>query len=400
METVHLADMWDGTIARFGYSDGRGWPLPADGSGHSLVPLSSAIAGEPGGSLNYGGNWRHSTYMGGSPGTDDPEPEVSVVLNEVMAHTDYYSPAHPEHDSNDWIELYNTTGTTKNLSGWYLSDNKNEPAKWPIPPVSISGKGRMSFDEVTGFHIGGVGFGLDKAGEEVLLSYLPGTSQDRVVDYVRFKGEENFVSLGRYPDGGAYWLHMAPSRDLPNASGVLDIVINEVMYHPVDSDEEYVELYNPTGAGIYLENAHGTWRLDDEDTSGYTFDGGTYINADGRLVVVGFDPSTEASRLDGFIAAYGTGPLTPGVDIVGPWPGNLSNGGERVALKRPQGPDEAGEPVSWVVVDEVIYSDVAPWPLEADGLGSALQRIYADTEHSGNDPGNWRAASPSPGNSP
>ena len=181
---------------------------------------------------------------------------------------------------------------------------------------------------------------------------------------------------------------------------MLDIVINEVMYHPVDPDEEYVELYNPTDARIYLENADGTWRLDDEDTFGYPFDSGTYIDPHGRLIIVGFDPATETSHLSAFVAAYGTGPLTPGVDIVGPWPGNLSNGGERVALKRPQGPDEPGEPVSWVVVDEVIYSDVAPWPAEADGLGSALRRIYADTEHSGNDPANWQAAPPTPGASP
>jgi len=30
------------------------------------------IAGEPDGSLNDGGNWRTSTYIGGSPGQDDP----------------------------------------------------------------------------------------------------------------------------------------------------------------------------------------------------------------------------------------------------------------------------------------------------------------------------------------
>ncbi|MBN2272598.1 MAG: lamin tail domain-containing protein, partial [Sedimentisphaerales bacterium] len=36
-ETVQLADLWNGTIVSFSYSDGRGWPLPADGSGHSLV---------------------------------------------------------------------------------------------------------------------------------------------------------------------------------------------------------------------------------------------------------------------------------------------------------------------------------------------------------------------------
>ena len=398
-ETVQLVDTWNGTIALFTYSDDRGWPLPADGSGHSLVPLSSAIAGEPNGSLDYGDNWRHSAYLGGSPGADDPELPRTVVLNEVMAHTDYSDPAHPEYDSDDWIELYNTGGTGVNLGGWYLSDDKDDLKKWAIPSVNIGVGGRISFDEVTGFHNPITsGFGLDKAGEEVLLSFLPGTSQDRVVDYVRFKGEENFISLARYPDGGLYWLHTPASRDLPNNGGVVDIVVDELMYHHVDPNEEYIELYNPTGGRIYLENADGSWRLD--GAVDYVFASGAYINAGARLIVVGFDPATEWVRLIAFISAYGTGPLTPGVDIVGPWSGVLANEGERLALKRPQAADLPLEPLSWVVVDEVIYFYGAPWPASADGLGDALQRNYADGRHSGNDPANWRANSPTPGRSP
>ena len=73
-ETISLVDHWNGTIAEFEYGDGRGWPLSADGAGHSLVPLDSALLAEPQGSLNYPGNWRASTYLGGSPGQDDPAP--------------------------------------------------------------------------------------------------------------------------------------------------------------------------------------------------------------------------------------------------------------------------------------------------------------------------------------
>jgi hypothetical protein len=402
-ETVHLADLWNGTVAVFTYKDGRGWPLPADGSGHSLVPLASAIPDQRSGLPDYGANWRHSAYIGGSPGADDPELPRSVVVNEVMAHTDYSNPANPDHDSDDWIELFNTTGTTIGLGGWYLSDDKDDLKKWAIPTVNISGNGRISFNEVDHFHNPITsGFGLNKAGEEVLLSYLPGNSQDRVVDYVRFQGEENFVSLGRYPDGGDYWFHQSPSRDLPNNSGILDIVIDEIMYHPIDPNEEYVELYNPTGLRLYLQNAAGSWRLDDENSAGYTFPAGTYIDPGERLVIAWFDPVTEPTRLSAFIAAYGAGPLTPGVDIVGPWPwpGNLSNGGERIALKRPQAPDLPGDPNSWVIVDEVIFSDVDPWPVEPDGFGDALQRINADAYHSGNDPMNWRPDRPTPGTAP
>ncbi|MHC4147457.1 MAG: lamin tail domain-containing protein, partial [Planctomycetota bacterium] len=60
-ENIILSDFWNGIVAEFAYNDGLGWPLPADGGGHSLVPLASAVRGEPDGTLDYGGNWRAST---------------------------------------------------------------------------------------------------------------------------------------------------------------------------------------------------------------------------------------------------------------------------------------------------------------------------------------------------
>jgi len=399
-ENISLVDLWNGTVAEFTYNDSRGWPLPAAGGGHSLVPLLTAMPDEPDGSLNYGGNWRASTYIGGSPGTDDPEPETTVVLNEIMAHTDFSDPQFPQQDSDDWIELYNTTSTTINLSLWYLSDDISELKKWAIPSIDIAGNSYISFDEVTGFHNPiSDGFGLNKAGEEVVLSYLPGTSEDRVVDSVRFNAQLIETSIGRYPDGDKHWLEMTPSRDSANNDPVQHLVIDEIMYHPADeADDEYIELYNPTSSTIYLENSEGSWRLD--GAVDYIFAANTSIPAGGRLIIVGFDPVANFSQLNAFTTAYNTGPLTAGVDIAGPWSGNLSNSSERLALKKPEAPDLPDDPVCWVNVDEVIYADVSPWPAAADGDGYALQRISADQYHSGNDPDNWEAALPTPGMNP
>ncbi len=205
------------------------------------------------------------------------------------------------------------------------------------------------------------------------------------------------MSLGRYTDGGRYWFNMTPSKNAANREPITpDVVIDELMYHPADANEEYIELCNPTKDQVTLEDPDGTWRSD--GGVDYTFPPGTSIPAGGRLLVVGFDPRDETSRLQAFIAAYNTGILTPGVDIFGPWSGNLSNASERVALEKPQAPDQVGDLGSWVIVDEVIYADTLPWPDATDGTGQALERIHADQYHSGNDPGNWRAASTTPGN--
>ena len=56
--------------------------------------------------------------------------------------------------------------------------------------------------------------------------------------------------------------------------------------------------------------------------------------------------------------------------------------------------------VTWLIVDEVIYSDASPWPAGSDGTGKALRRIHTDAAHSGNDPTNWTVATPSPGMAP
>ena len=393
-ELIRLRTAPDGVVIfQFEYAVTRGWPIPAMGLGHSMVPID--IEDQPINALEYPGAWRASTFMLGSPGAPDPEPPLGVVLNEIMAHTDWTV---PPHTSNDWIELYNRAPYAITLRDYYLSDKGDNLTRWAIPEITIPGHGRVTFDEVTDFNNPlGSGFALNKAGEDAFLSHLPGNGEDRIVDNVQFQGEENFVSLSRYPDGGPYWFHTEMTRDGANSPKIPDLVINELMYNPParpgfpadNTFDEFVEIYNPTDSDIVMTNHAGAWRIDDGIR--YTFPALTTVPARGYLLVVNFDPLIAAD-LANFKAHYGL--ESSDVQIIGPYSGNLSNRGERVALERPQAPDGDQDLPSWVIVDEVIYFDRAPFSSTADGYGHSLQRIQHDG--AGLDPTNWIGGDPTP----
>ncbi len=396
-ESVRLKTASSGqVIAEFEYGDGRGWPPSADGAGHSLVPL--VLGNQAGGALDYGGNWRASAFMGGSPAASNPVPPPSVVINEFGAHTDTGQP--PPNDSDDWIELYNPLDVSVDLGGWYLSDDGDELQKYRFPSnTMIEAHGFLCVSETTHFHTNrtnGSGFGLDKAGESIFLSCLPGSRSDRVVDSVLFEGQENGTSWGRYPDAGAHWYALAPTTNAPNALPAPGVVISEVMYHAPgsgdDNHAQFVELYNASITNVPLWTSAGAWRIGGID---YAFPGDLVITSGTYLAVVDFDPDGDATASEMFLARYGLPGRRCG-RLAGPFDGNLSDGGERLALERPQEGDLPGDPVSWVIVDEVIYSDREPWQQTADGAGASLSRSAAGS--SGNAPSSWRAALvPTPG---
>jgi hypothetical protein len=386
-------------IADLTYADGHGWPTAAEGGGHSLIPLD--VPDQSTGILDYPGSWRASAYRGGSPGAVDPQPPRDLVINEIVAHTDYVDPLHPEYDSNDWLELYNRSGATVALTNWYLSDDLGVLDKWPIPPTAVVAvAGWTVFDEVTGFHAPtNYGFGLSKDGELAVLSYLPGTGADRVVDAVRFKAQERDVALGRYGDGEDHWFTLAPTRGSANGAPVPTVIISEIMYHPPPSSaqpldntaDEYVELYNAGSTAAALWTVDGTWRL--ADGISYRFPAGSQLAPGEHAVLVAFDPADAVARA-AFLQTYGI--TSPTFQLHGPFSGQLSNRGERLALERPQAGETPGSGMEWVVVDDVVYGDQSPWPVTPDGGGYTLQRISPAL--AGRDPESWSGDfTPSPG---
>lgn len=340
-------------------------------------------------------HWRASTLTGGSPGRLDPDPIRTVLINEIAAHTDTGQLA--PYDSDDWIELYNPLDTPVDVSEWWLSDDGGDLMRYQIPTGTvIDAYDYLLLTETQDFHtnrVDGSGFGLDKSGEQVFLSCLPSNGTDRVVDAVRFKGQENGVTLGRYPDGGAFWRTLTPTPDASNAGPPQHVVISKIMYHPAptaanpedNTNDEYVEILNPKPVSVALWTPAGPWRLN--GGIAYVFPSNTVLAAGGRLTLVSFDAVTNAVARNAFLDAHA---LTNGdVVLLGPYRGRLDNGGERIALEKPQPADLPEVDVSWVVVDEAGYAPAGSWPDGTDGTGVPLSRLSLGG--AGNDPASWSA---------
>ena len=73
-----------------------------------------------------------------------------------------------------------------------------------------------------------------------------------------------------------------------------------------------------------------------------------------RVLIVNFDPATNATQLAAFKQRYGIS--NPSQRILGPYSGKLANNSDRIALERPQAPEMPGGEISWVVVDEEMGS--------------------------------------------
>ncbi len=406
-ERIRLADALCQTILDFKYSDG--WRDITDGNGFSLTIINPA---DP--NINHWGKkdyWRASVYWGGSPGEEDsgilPNPG-DVVINEILAHSHAGNP--------DWIELYNTIDSPIYIGGWFLSDSDSDLKKYKIAlGTTIPKDGFLVFYEDTNFHNLDdpgclVEFALSENGETVYL-----TAADTSGQLLGYREFEDFgasptdVSFGRYHKLSTGNVNFVLLRSkTPNGANdypkVGPIVINEIMYHPdwpeggiYSNDEyEYVELRNITASPVtlYDYDVGLPWIFTNGIEYIFPDDPPVTIPSGGCIVVV--------RNKTAFSLRY---PGVPSNKIYGPYGGHLDNAGESLELSQPGDEDELGVRY-YIRVDRVHYSDgshpqdcpgdVDLWPVEPDGYGMSLGRLFG--QYYGNDPNNWTAISPSPAN--
>ncbi|MEM6885608.1 MAG: lamin tail domain-containing protein [Verrucomicrobiota bacterium] len=389
-ETLRLDDAAGEKVLEFSYNNS--WHPMTDGNGFSLEVIDESQLWSDWGASS---NWRASGTVNGSPGAAYTAPTAvsGILVNEVLAHTDL-----PDKDS---VELYNPTGSSVDISGWYLSDDFFEPKKYQIPANTIiNGNGYLVFDS-DDF---GSTFLFSELGESAYLFSADAT--DSLTGYYHgwdFNASPNGVSFGRYVDSENnvhFVLQSATSLGSANAApAVGPIVVAEIHYRPpdlsgnVDNDlDEFIVLQNTSSSSVNLYKTevggNNTWRL--RNAVDFDFPDNTTLSAGEKILVVGFDPVIETTQLASLRALYNI-PVT--VRTFGPWSGKLDNSNEQIELKEPGDP-ETVEPftVPYYMIDEISYRHDTPWPTAADGLGASLQR--RDLSTFGDDPINWRAAYP------
>lgn len=150
---------------------------------------------------------------------------AQVVINEYSCANwrqfyDFYQ------ETEDWIELYNNSGTSVNISGYHLSDNENKPTKWTFPAnttipaqgfLQVWCSGRDVKDPGGMLH---TNFKLTqtKSNPEFLVFAAPGGNILQEIEIVKTQTHHSRV---RFPDGSNEWrVGLEPTPGSSNNDGL------------------------------------------------------------------------------------------------------------------------------------------------------------------------------------
>jgi len=158
---------------------------------------------------------------------------IPLVINELMA-SNGDTIEDPQHENDDWIEIYNAGDHAINIAGMHLTDNLGNPAKWRIPSnvpsLTTIAAGRYLLiwadgdveDNGTvqsGLH---ANFELDAQSDQVGFY---DSNWAILIDSVAFKDQTADISYGRLPNGSDTWRFFGvPSPGKSNVSVYTDLI--------------------------------------------------------------------------------------------------------------------------------------------------------------------------------
>ena len=153
------------------------------------------------------------TWTNTPPPASVPVPDI--VLNELLPN-----PSGADTDvmpNGEWVELYNNTDSSIDLSGYYLKDGNNH--RVDVESCRIMGGSTVipSHGFLVVYRKGGIGctasnFSMNDAGDTVTLY----DSSDTVLDSHTYIGSSVDKSIARSPDGMGPWHDPIPTPGAPN----------------------------------------------------------------------------------------------------------------------------------------------------------------------------------------
>ncbi len=129
----------------------------------------------------------------------------TLTINEVCAKNTMN--AAPDGNFYDWAEIYNSSGSSVDISGYGFSDKEAEPFRYKFPAgtvVPAKGSIVVYCDSNAALNDAKIApFGMSASGETLILSDASGSA----VDTLTFDALATDTSYGQYPDGsGEYFV--------------------------------------------------------------------------------------------------------------------------------------------------------------------------------------------------
>jgi hypothetical protein len=188
--------------------------------------------------------------------------KTGLVINEFQ--TDNETGIQDESGAfEDWVELYNPTENNISLSGYYLTDDFENPKQWAFPDTSIApGEYLLLWadndDEEGPLH---TNFGLSNDGEELGL-YFQDVLELFVVDSISFGPLADDISYGRKTDGAEEWVTF--DVPTPGSANLVSTSNDEPGNQPNELVlfQNYPNPFNPVTTISYQLNASSFVRVE------------------------------------------------------------------------------------------------------------------------------------------
>ena len=192
-----------------------GASIPGYPSGEKVWYYVEARSANRSNTANFHPSMCESNPLSFRVGSVNSENQSPVIINEFMAsNTNTHEDSQGDYD--DWIELHNRTENKIDLSGWYLSDNKDNLRKWQFPNGSSINPGEYLViwadedEEDSSLKELHTNFKLSSDGEH--LSLISSDEEGNLImDMINFGKQEENTSYGRISVQGNDFQKMTPS---------------------------------------------------------------------------------------------------------------------------------------------------------------------------------------------